>query len=61
MRWRTSAFGQGGVKSEIDSSLATPDLSERPLRRFLKVGNGKETPEITRISRFYTAWAKSRH
>jgi len=38
---------------------ATLGLSERSPRRFLELRNGKETPENTPISRFYTAWATS--
>lgn len=39
--------------------MAGLDLVKRSLRRFLEVGNGKETPENALISRFYTAWADS--
>jgi len=45
------------VKREFDIDLATLDLSERSLRRFLEVGKGKETPENTATARFYTTWA----
>jgi len=43
----------------MDSMPATLGLSKRSPRRFLEVGNGKETPEKTQISRFYTAWVES--
>jgi hypothetical protein len=36
------------------------DLSERPVRDFLRVGKGNPTRENFETLRFYTAWAKSR-
>jgi hypothetical protein len=52
-------MGPGCVKTQIKRRLGDTDLSDRALRRFLEVGNGKGTPENTPIARFYTAWVGS--
>jgi hypothetical protein len=54
-----SALGPGCVKTREKSSHKKNDLSEQPLRDFLKVGKGHPTHENFNFLRFYTAWAVS--
>jgi hypothetical protein len=58
--WR-SASGRGSVKTQTRRDVREARPFKTLLRRFLEVGNGKETPKNDVVSRFYTAWADSRH
>lgn len=58
--WCTVTVNRGYLKTQIRQHVDSDRTSRTPLRRFLGVGNGKETLKNIAISHFYTAWTQSR-
>jgi hypothetical protein len=52
--WLSPLWVQAVKKRRFDSMSIQPGPPKPPLRRFLEVRNGKETPENVVILRFYT-------